>query len=166
MKLIAHADKNWGIGSNNGLMFKIPKDMKFFRETTTDGVVIMGRRTLESFPGAKPLPKRVNIVISHNKSLEIDGAVVVNSAAEAAAEAGKYPDREVFVIGGAAVYELMLPYCDTALVTKVAAEGKADAFLHDFDADPAWELTEQSAEVEDNGYTLNFCTYTRLYPGE
>ena len=161
MKLIVHASKNWGIGRGNALMFRIPKDMKFFRETTAGGVVIMGRKTLESFPGSKPLPNRVNIVLSHNPDFCVEGVTAVHSAEEAAQEAARYPDREVFVIGGAKIYELMLPFCDTALITRVMEDADADAFIRDFDADPEWELTSQSDDIEDNGHLLRFCEYKR-----
>lgn len=161
MKLIVHASKNWGIGRANALMFRIPKDMKFFRETTSGGVVIMGRKTLESFPNAKPLPNRINIVLSQNSDFCAEGVTAVHSAEEAAQEAARYPDREVFVIGGAKIYELMLPYCDTALITRVMEDADADTFIRDFDSDPEWELASQSGEIEDNGHILRFCEYRR-----
>lgn len=161
MILIAHADKNWGIGKNNGLMFRLPQDMKFFRETTAGGVVIMGRKTLESFPNSKPLPNRINIVLSRNDGFSAEGVTVVHSAEEAAEVAAGYTDRSVFVIGGAKIYELMLPYCDTALVTKVFEEADADAFIRDFDNDPDWELASQSGDIDDNGHCIGFCEYRR-----
>lgn len=161
MILIAHASKNWGIGRNNDLMFRLPQDMKFFRETTSGGVVIMGRKTLESFPGAKPLPKRVNIVLSRDADFSAEGVTVVHSAEEAAKAAGEYTDRKIFVIGGAKIYELMLPYCDTALITKVLEDADADAFIRDFDADPDWELTSESEDIDDNGHMIRFCEYRR-----
>ena len=161
MIIIAHASKNWGIGKNNDLMFKLPQDMKFFRETTSGGVVIMGRKTLESFPNQKPLPNRVNIVITKNTAFAPEGVVVAHSADEAAKIAREYTDRKVFVIGGAMIYDLMLPYSDTALITKVSADGDADTFIHNFDEDNDWELFSQSDDIVDNGYTIRFCEYRR-----
>lgn len=161
MILIAHADRNWGIGKNNGLMFKLPQDMKFFRETTSGGVVIMGRKTLESFPSGKPLPNRVNIVITENSEYSADGVIIAHSAEEAASIAAEYTDRKVFVIGGAMIYNLMLPYCTSALITKVFADGNADTFIHNFDSDSDWKSAAESADIADNGYTIRFCEYVR-----
>lgn len=157
MNLIVAVDKNWGIGKSNDLLFSIPKDMKFFRETTTGKTVIMGRNTLESFPNKKPLPKRRNIVITSNTSYEIDGAEIVNSIDEAVKTA---PD-DAFVIGGSSIYRQMLDYCDTAYITKVEADGNADCFFPNLDLNKDFELIYQSEPVEDNGYTLTFCTYKR-----
>lgn len=161
MIIIAHASKNWGIGKNNDLMFKLPQDMKFFRETTSGGVVIMGRKTLESFPNQKPLPNRVNIVITNNTDYAPEGVIIAHSAGEAANIAKEYSDKKVFVIGGAMIYDLMLPYCDTALITKVFADSDADTFIHDFDSDSEWELASESDDIVDNGYTIRFCEYRR-----
>ena len=125
MKIIVAADKNWAIGKNNKLMWSIPADMKFFRETTKGNVVIMGRKTLESFPQGQPLKNRVNIVITHDPSYKVKDAVVVHSIEEAVEESRKY-EGEVFVIGGESIYRAMLPYCDTALVTKIDYAYEAD----------------------------------------
>ena len=157
IRAIVHADKEWGIGKNNDLLFSIPKDMKFFRETTTGKTVIMGRATLESFPNQKPLPKRRNIVITGNSDYEKEGAEIVHSVEEAAALA----DSDAFVIGGSSIYRQMLDYCVTAYVTKVKADGNADCFFPDLDEDCNFELVYQSDPVEDNGYELTFCTYKR-----
>lgn len=161
MKLIVCASNNWGIGRGNNLLFHLPQDMKFFRETTSGGVVIMGRKTLESFPNSKPLPKRVNIVLSRNTDFSQDGVIAVNTAEEAASAAMQYQDKEIYVIGGAQIYELMLPYCDTALITKVLEDVSADVFIRDFDADPDWELVSKSNNIEDNGHTICFCEYRK-----
>ncbi len=157
MNLIVAVDKNWGIGKNNDLLFSIPKDMKFFRETTTGKTVIMGRNTLESFPNKKPLPKRRNIVITTNTSYEVEGAEIVNSV-EAAVNLA---DNDAFVIGGSSIYKQMLDYCDTAYITKVDADGGADCFFPNLDKDGNFKLVYESEPVEDNGYTLTFCTYKR-----
>ncbi len=161
MIIIAHASKNWGIGKDNDLMFKLPLDMKFFRETTSGGVVIMGRKTLESFPNAKPLPNRVNIVITKNTDYAPEGVLIAHSAEEAKELAKQYSDRKTFVIGGAMIYNLMLPYSSTALITKVFADSDADTFIHDFDSDSEWELASESDDIVDNGYTIRFCEYRR-----
>ena len=158
MKSILHADKEWGIGKKNGLMFSIPADMKFFRETTTGHVVVMGSNTLKSFPGGNPLKNRTNIVL-YPDGEKRDDCVIVGSLEELFAEIKKYPSGEVFVIGGAMMYKTLLPYCEEVLVTKVDAVGGADAYFENLDKNPSFTLVKRSEDVETNGYTVNFCTY-------
>ena len=119
MNIIVAADKNWGIGRNNELLVSIPADMKMFREETTGKVVVMGRKTLESFPNGLPLKNRTNIVITGNRDYQVKGAVIVHSIEEALKEVEKYPAEDVYCIGGDSIYKQMLPYCDTAHVTKI-----------------------------------------------
>lgn len=158
MKAILHADKEWGIGKKNGLMFSIPADMKFFRETTTGNVVVMGSNTLKSFPGGKPLKNRTNIVL-YPGGEERDDCKIVQSLDELFAEIKKYDSDRVFVIGGAMMYKTLLPYCTEALVTKVDAVGGADAYFDNLDENPNFTLVYKSEDVETNGYKINFCTY-------
>lgn len=158
MRAILHADKEWGIGKKNGLMFRIPADMNFFRETTTGHVVVMGSNTLKSFPGGKPLKNRTNIVL-YPEGEKRDDCVIVGSLEELIAEIKKYPSDEVFVIGGAMMYKTLLPYCEEVLVTKVDAVGGADAYFENLDKNPSFTLVRRSEDVETNGYTVNFCTY-------
>ena len=117
MKAILSADKNWGIGCNNKLLVSIPSDMKFFRETTTGNVVVMGRKTLESFPNGLPLKNRTNIVLTGNRDYHVKDAVIVHSQDELMDELKKYDTENVYVIGGERVYRMMLPSCDTVFVT-------------------------------------------------
>jgi len=161
MKMIVAVSEDWGIGKDNGLLFSIPADMKFFRETTKDSVVIMGRKTLESFPGGKPLKNRVNIVLTGNKDYDTE-AVVCTSKEAVIEEAGKYSDKNIFVIGGASIYELFEDCCDTAYVTKVKALADADTFFMNLDEKEEWKLTEKSEPIEDNGYVIEFCKYSKL----
>ena len=161
MKAILHADKEWGIGKSNGLMFSIPADMKFFRETTTGNIVVMGSNTLKSFPNGNPLKNRINIVLYPNGEKR-DDCTVVGSLDELFAEIKKYDGDKVFVIGGAMMYKTLLPYCDEVLVTKVDAVGGADAFFENLDENPDFKLIYRSDDVETNGYTINFCTYNNL----
>lgn len=159
MKLIAAVSENWGIGKDNGLLFNIPKDMKFFRETTLGKTVILGRKNLESFPGKKPLPKRPNIILTRDKSFSVEGATVVNSVDELLALPVDFTDA--FVIGGEEIYRQLLPYCDVCYITKVKETADADRFMANLDEDEAWELIFQSEEIEDNGHLITFCTYER-----
>ena len=161
MKAILHADKNWGIGKANGLMFSIPADMKFFRETTTGNVVVMGSNTLKSFPGGRPLKNRTNIVLWPGGEKR-DDCLIVESLEELFHEIKKYPPERVFVIGGAMMYKTLLPYCSEVLVTKVDAVGGADAFFEDLDKNPNFALEYVSEPVETNGYTIRFTTYKNL----
>lgn len=158
MKAILHADKEWGIGKANGLMFSIPADMKFFRETTTGNVVVMGSNTLKSFPGGRPLKNRTNIVLWPGGEKRED-CTVVGSLDELFAEIKKYDSDKVFVIGGAMMYKTLLPYCDEVLVTRVEAVGGADAYFENLDNNPDFELAYCSQPQETNGYTIRFTTY-------
>ena len=158
MKAILHADKEWGIGKANGLMFSIPADMKFFRETTSGNVVVMGSNTLKSFPGGKPLKNRTNIVLWPNGEKR-DDCIVVFSLEELFAELKKYDKDKVFVIGGAMMYKTLLPYCEEVLVTKVDAVGGADAYFENLDKNPDFQLVYSSEPVETNGYSRKFTTY-------
>ncbi len=161
MKAILHADKNWGIGKSNGLMFSIPADMKFFRETTTGNVVVMGSNTLKSFPGGNPLKNRTNIVLYPDGEKRGD-CIIVRSLGELFSEIKKYDNDGVYVIGGAMMYKTLLPYCDEVLVTKVDAVGGADAFFENLDLNPDFTLVYESEPVETNGYTVKFTTYKNL----
>lgn len=161
MKAILHADREWGIGKKNGLMFSIPADMKFFRETTAGHVVVMGSNTLKSLPGGKPLKNRVNIVLYPDGD-EMEDCKIVRSLPELFNEIKKYPPDEVFVIGGAMMYKTLLPYCDEVLVTKVDAVGGADTFFENLDKNPSFMLVDSSSAVETNGYTVHFTTYKNL----
>ena len=160
MKLIVAADRNWAIGKNNKLMWSIPADMKFFRETTQGNVVIMGRKTLESFPQGQPLKNRVNIVITRNPSYKVKDAVVVHSVEEAIEESRKY-DGDVFVIGGESIYRAMLPYCDTALVTRIDYAYEADTWFPNLDEDEEWELTAEGEEQTCFDLEYTFTRYER-----
>lgn len=146
MNLIVAVDKNWAIGNKNDLLVKIPADQRFFREETTGKVIIMGRKTLESFPQKKPLPNRTNIVISRKADYKVDGATVVGSIEEALELVKDYKSEDVFVIGGDSIYHQMLPYCDVAHITKINYAYEADTYFPNLDEMPEWKITEQSEE--------------------
>ena len=155
MKAILAADKNWGIGYNNHLLVSIPSDMKFFRQTTTGKVVVMGRKTLESFPNGMPLKNRTNIVLTGNQNYQVKDAVVVHSEDELMEELEKYDQDDIFVIGGESVYRMMLPHCDTVYVTKIDRAFQADTFFPDLDEMDEWVMTEESEEL--TCFDLEFC---------
>lgn len=161
MNLIVAADKNWAIGHENKLLVSIPADMKFFREMTTGKVVVMGRKTLESFPGGLPLKNRINVVLTKNKDYHVKDAVVVHSVEEALEELEKYDTKDVYVIGGDTVYRQMLPYCDTAHVTKIDHAYEADTYFPNLDDDKEWELTADSEEQTYFDLEYRFLLYKR-----
>lgn len=146
MNLIAAVDKNWAIGRNNKLLVSIPDDMKFFRETTTGKVVVMGRKTLESFPGKKPLKNRVNIVLTSNNSYQVDGAVIVHDMDELHEELKKYDSQDIYVIGGESIYRQLLDECDVAHITKIDFSYEADAWFPNLDEKEEWVVTADSEE--------------------
>ena len=143
MKAIVAADNKWGIGYQNKLLVSIPSDMKFFRQTTTGKVVVMGRKTLESFPNGLPLKNRVNIVLTKNRNYDVKDAVIVHSEKELLEELKKYNSDDIFVIGGESIYRMMLPYLDLIYVTKIDRTFQADTFFPDLDAMEEWEMTEE-----------------------
>lgn len=146
MNLIAAVDKNWAIGRNNKLLVSIPDDMKFFRETTTGKVVVMGRKTLESFPGKKTLKNRVNIVLTGDRSYQADGAVIVHDMEELHEELKKYPSEDIYVIGGESIYKQLLDECDVAHITKIDFAYEADAWFPNLDEKEEWVVTADSEE--------------------
>lgn len=146
MNLIAAVDKNWAIGNKNALLVRIPADQKFFRETTTGKVVVMGRKTLESFPNGLPLKNRTNIVLTHEKDYRVSGAVVVNTMEELHEELKKYADEDIYVIGGESIYKQLLDECDVAHITKIDFAYEADAYFPNLDEMPEWQITADSEE--------------------
>lgn len=160
MKLIVAVDNEWNIGYKNDLLFHIPEDMKFFRQTTLDKVVVMGRKTLESFPDSKPLKNRVNIVLSRS-DISVDGAVFVKSVYELLETLKQYNTDDVYVIGGAEIYSLLLPYCDTALITRIdTVAEKADKKFPKL-GDSEWQIVSESDIKEHGEYKFRFCEYKR-----
>ena len=161
MKAILSADKNWGIGYKNKLLVSIPSDMKFFRQTTTGRVVVMGRKTLESFPGGLPLKNRTNIVLTGNRGYSVKDAVIVHTYDELREELKKYDTGDVYVIGGESVYRMLLPECDTVLVTKIDRAFQADTFFPDLDTMDEWEMTEEGEEQTCFDLEFRFTKYER-----
>ena len=162
MNLIAAVDKNWAIGKNNELLVSIPNDMKMFRQMTTGKVVVMGRKTLESFPNGLPLKNRVNIVLTKNQNYQVKGAIIVHSVEEVLEELKKYDSEDVYVIGGEQIYRQMLPYCDTAHMTKIDHAYEADAYFPNLDEDPEWKMTKVSDEQTYFDLEYVFTIYERV----
>lgn len=162
MNLIVAVDKNWAIGLGNKLLVSIPADMKFFRQTTTGKVVVMGRKTLESFPGGQPLKNRTNIVITRDQNYKVKDGIVVSTIEEAVEELKKYKEEDIFIIGGESIYRQMLPYCKTAFVTKIDHAYDADTFFPNLDEMEDWKLTGISEEQTYFDLEYVFARYERV----
>lgn len=162
MNLIAAVDNNWAIGKNNHLLVRIPMDQKFFRETTTGKVVVMGRKTLESFPDGRPLKMRINIVLTHNPDYKVDNAIVVHSLDELHQELKKYNSEDIYVIGGEKIYEELLDECDVAHITKINYSYDADAYFPNLDERPEWKITADSEEQTYFDLEFYFYKYERV----
>lgn len=161
MNLIAAVDKNWAIGLRNKLLVSIPMDMKFFRETTTGKVVVMGRKTLESFPNGRPLKNRINIVLTKDMDYQVKDAVVVHDLDQLQEELKKYPSEDVYVIGGESIYRQLLDLCDTAHITKIDYAYEADAYFPNLDELEEWEITADSEEQTYFDLEFQFLKYEK-----
>ena len=159
MELIVAVYDDWGIGREGTQPIALSADRKFFRQMTKGAMVIVGRRTIDDFPGKQPLPGRVNVALTR-QDMQIPGFTVVNSPEEAA-QLGKNAERAM-VIGGGSIYRQMLPYCDTAYITKVHTTPNSDTYFPNLDADPAWCLTEVLQSGEENGIGYEMCLYKRV----
>ena len=161
MNCIVAVDENWAIGYKNELLVRIPADQKFFRQETTGKVVVLGRKTLETFPQGKPLPNRTNIILSTKKDYQVKDAIVVHSIEELLEELKKYNTEDVYIIGGDSIYKQMLPYCDTAHVTKIDRVYDADSYFPNLDEMEDWEITADSDEQVYFDLTYHFIKYER-----
>ncbi|MEF9922738.1 MAG: dihydrofolate reductase [Anaerovoracaceae bacterium] len=161
MKLILAADKNWAIGKDGDLLLHISGDLKYFKERTLDKVVVMGRVTLESLPGKKPLPKRTNIVLTTNQGYSVDGAIMAHSLKELDDVLKQYNTDDVLIIGGEKIYKEFLPFCDTCYITKIYDEFPADKHFINLDEMPEFEITWRSQVQEENGVEYEFFEYKR-----
>ncbi len=162
MNIIVAVDKNWAIGYNNRLLVSIPSDMKFFRETTTGKVVVMGRKTLESFPNGLPLKNRTNIVLTGNQDYRAKDAVICHTVEEVLAELEKYDEEDIYIIGGESIYRQFLPYCKVAHVTKINHAYEADSYFPNLDEMPEWKITADSEEQTYFDLEYTFLKYERV----
>lgn len=154
MKLIVAVSESWGIGKDNKLLFSLKEDMKFFKSTTMGKIVVMGKNTFLSLP-RRPLKDRINIVLS--SSVLADECIIASNTDDLFDILRQFDTNEVFIIGGASMYKQMLPYCDTAYVTKVHSYAEADAFFPNLDRAEGWECVEKR-DAEDV-VPITFCTY-------
>ena len=161
MNLIVNVDSNWAIGYRGKLLVSIPEDMKFFRSETTGKVVVLGRKTLDTFPGGQPLKNRTNIILTRNPNYQVKGAIICHSVEEVLEELKKYNSEDVYIIGGDSIYKEFLPYCDVAHVTRTDHVYDADAWFPNLEEDPAWALTGESEEKTYFDLEFRFCRYER-----
>lgn len=146
MNIIAAVDSSWAIGNKNELLVRIPNDQKHFREETTGKVVVLGRKTLATFPQGLPLANRTNIILSGNPDYKVKNAIVVHSVEELLEKLKDYRSEDVYIIGGESIYEQMLPYCDVCHITKIDKKYEADRYFPNLDELPEWEITQDSEE--------------------
>ncbi len=166
MKLIAAVDQNWNLGYRGELLFRIPADLKRFRALTTGNVVVMGRKTMLSLPGGRPLVNRDNIVLTRNTALDAQDIRIAHSIDELfeLLRLPAFAGKEVFVIGGAEVYSALLPFCESALITHVNATREADCALPDLAALDNWEVTERSDVQFHEDLSFSYVTYQNMCP--
>ena len=162
MNLIVAVDEKGGIGCDNDLLASIPGDMQYFKEKTTDGVVVMGRRTLESLPKQRGLPKRINYVLTSNSGFEAERCIAVHSEEELFKELEQYDPEHVFIIGGESIYRKFCKYCDKCFVTKMHADLHADKFMVNLDEDDDFKETWKSEMHSENGIDYEFTLYERV----
>lgn len=161
MNVIAAVDCKWGIGNKRQLLVQIPADQKLFRQETTGKVIILGHRTLETFPQGMPLAGRTNIILSRDPDFKVKGADVVHSIEELMEELKAYDSRDVYVVGGESIYQQLLPYCDTAHLTVIDHTYEADAHFPNLETDEEWVQTGESDEQTYFDLAYTFVKYER-----
>ena len=162
MNCIVVVDQNWAIGKDNDLLVHLPGDLKYYREKTIGKVIVIGRKTLESFPGSKPLPKRTNLVLTGNPAYENKSCIVCCGVEALIAEMKKYPEEDIFISGGEMIYNMFVDKCDTVYVTKIYKAFEADKHFKNMDEDENYKITWKSDMQEENGIKYQFCKYERI----
>lgn len=158
MNLIVAVDQNWAIGRDGDQLCYLKEDLKRFKELTYNHTVILGRKTLATFPGGRPLKGRENLILSRNPDFAAEDGQVFHDLDSLLAAA----PADSFVIGGASVYKALLPCCDTAYVTKIDHSFPADTFFPNLDTDPAWEVAQEEPPLEQEGLRYRYVTYRRI----
>ncbi len=163
MDLVVNVTENWGIGRDGVLLFSISADLKRFRQLTTGKTVILGRKTLKTFPGGRPLKNRRNLILSAS-GLSVEGAEVLRNLNELFDRLHTCDCSQVSVIGGSSVYRALLPYCDKAYVTKTLQAPVADTFFPNLDQLQNWSVTEEGPILEENGIRFRYVDYVNSAP--
>lgn len=164
MKLIVNVTPNWGIGMDNHLLVSIPADLRRFRQLTTGKTVVYGRKTLLTFPGGRPLPKRENIILSTDSQFAVENAIVAHSRAELFGLLRTRPGEDICVIGGESIYRMLLPYCDGAAVTRSLVDMPADRFFPNLDELPGWQVQSVSPPERWQEVSFQYIDYRNLSP--
>ncbi len=163
MNCIAAVSSEWGLGKNNQLLFHIPEDMKRFRRLTTGGTLILGRKTLESFPGGRPLPSRRHLVLTRQTNYQPEGVEIFHSTDDVLQAIKNLPEEQVWIAGGGEIYRAFLPYCRIAYITFVNESPASDTFFPDLTVNPSWKLNKESDlfqhEASDRTVFYKFCEY-------
>ena len=159
MKIIVAVDNNWAIGMNDDLLERIPEDHRFFREKTLGKVIIYGRKTLETFPGKRPLKDRINIILSSDRSYRVENAIVMHSLNELNIYLNVFNSDNIYVIGGESVYRQLLPYCDTVYVTQIYKSYEANKYFPNLDRFLDWDIVERSDVMTYNSTNYEFIEY-------
>lgn len=157
MNFIVAVDNNYAIGRNGGLIYSLPSDLKYFKQQTTGKVVVMGDRTYLSLP-KHPLPNRINIVLTQ-MDYELEGAITCHNLTELGETLKNYNSNDVFVIGGGSVYNLLMPYCKYAYITKIDANEPADVYINNVEKQKNWKLVKQSELFTENNLNFKFCVF-------
>lgn len=160
MNAIVVVDNNWAIGRNGDLLVHLPGDLKYYKEKTTGNVIVVGRKTLESFPGGKPLPNRANIVITRNSDYEADGCIICSSKEAALKKLEEYDTEKVFIAGGAEIYRQFMDDCDEFYVTKIYESFEADRYFPNLD-ELGFKVIWESPLQEEKGIKYRFLRYAR-----
>lgn len=161
MNCIVVADSNWGIGRDNDLLVHLPGDLKYYKEKTIGKVIVIGRKTLESFPGGKPLPGRTNLVLTGNMEYSNDACVVCHGMDELREKMAGYRDEDIFISGGESIYNQFIDECDVLYVTRLESAFPADRHFRNLDEDDRFEVTWESGTYEENGVRYRFVRYDR-----
>ena len=160
MNAIVAVDANWGIGQGNKLLFTLRGDLKRFRQITTGGTILLGRKTLETFPNGQPLPNRRNVVLTKSTHLELEGATVVHTIDELLDSVKDEDPDSVFVVGGGTVYTALLPYCKRVYMTRInATAGDPDTYFPNLDKLPGWEVEKEEPPIVEDGISYRFVDY-------
>ena len=153
MKLIVAVDREWGIGYRGELLATVKEDLAHFRELTVGQTIVYGSSTLRTFPYGRPLKNRINLILSTNPNFKPEGAVVLHSVEELIAYEKAHPEEDIVVVGGASVYKQLMPYCETAYVTRFDASFEKDAYFPNLDENPSWQCISVSETHYSNGAT-------------
>ncbi len=166
MNVIVAVDQNWGIGQDGELLFRIKADLRRFRSLTIGKVVILGRKTLQTFPQGRPLSGRTNLILSRNPFYTVEGAIICRSIDELLSRCGDYHPDDLFVIGGASIYDALLPFCQRVYVTRIHSSRPADRFFPNLDQLPEWHLMSEEPLQEEDGLSFSYLTYERVRTDE